>query len=138
MVYFLILKFHLGWFGMVCRETVAVSFGWGAVMDLYEDVFEYFRSCGWKISLIYILGDGVVAVQDGFQGDAGFRLFFNSGAEGRKKLSPFQIWVVDHSEFEEVVSDDPLIWLETAKAVADSAHWLIEPREIPIPLDLVA
>lgn len=101
-------------------------------------LFKYLRAYDLKISLAFTMGDGVVAIRDEFQDDTGFRLFFDSGAEGRIKIQGFDLWVVENEVFESVGSSDPLVWLETAKATVDAPHWFIEPREIDIPLIFTA
>ena len=120
---------------MVCRETVAVYFVGEIAMN--EKLFKYLQANNLKISLAFTLGDGVIAVRDEFQGDCGFRLFFDSGAEGRTKVI-CDLWVVENHSFEAVWSSDPLDWLETAKAVVDAPHWFEKPREIPISIGFQA
>lgn len=103
-----------------------------------ELVLRYLRAYDLKIALAYEMGDGVVAIRDEFQDDTGFRLFFDSGAEGRVKVQGFDLWVVIHDRFESVRSDDPVDWLQVAKSTVDSTHWLDRPVEIDIPLALTA
>ncbi len=100
--------------------------------------FRYLRAYDLKIQLAYMLADGIVAIRDEFQDDNGFRLFFDAGAEGRIKVQGFDLWVVQNERLEAVRSSDPIVWLETAKAMVDAPHWLDEPREINIPLVFTA
>lgn len=106
-------------------------------MSLVHSVVTHYEKSDWKIQLAYILGDGVVAVRE-VNEDSGFRLFFDTGAEGRKKiLGVDDLWVMDDKSFNSVFTFESTAWLETARKVVD-AHWLAEPYEMEIPLSIVA
>jgi hypothetical protein len=106
-------------------------------MTLVETVVAHYELIGWNIQLAYILGDGVVAVREGSE-DSGFRLYFDTGAEGRRKVHGMDdLWVVDDDSFNRVFSFEAAAWLEAAQKVVD-AHWLSAPREMKIPLSIIA
>ena len=106
-------------------------------MTLIESVVVYYELTGWNIQLAYVLGDGVVAVREGDE-DRGFRLFFDTGAEGRKKVHGVDdLWIMDDQTFDSVFSFEAAAWLEAAQKVVD-AHWLSAPREMKIPLSIIA
>lgn len=104
-----------------------------------KELFEYLRvGRTGTVSSLAVLGDGVIAVQDVFHHGSGFRLYFDSGAEGRTKVNGgFDLWELEDRSFDRIHGDDGQEWLEAAKQVVD-APWFDRPQELTIPLDLQA